>query len=287
MAIIYTYPTKGKAADADLIIISDSEEKKMTKQISVGNLLADINKALDELEKLVAVNTENIASLTSIIGTLQEQVASLEGCCEAFNKFAEAQTAINDDFEARIAKLEASPIGDISELEKEVSDLKGDVETNTGDIDGNTKEIDSNTKEIETVKVIADTAKGTADTAKETADSAKATADSATEAAATADSKATEAATAAAKADGKATEAQSLASTADTRSTEAEKVAETAQETASGAVETAAAASSSASEALKASVDGVEAKSTIDSWEADPASSPFAPAEAEEPPVEE
>jgi len=120
MAIIYTYPTKGKAADSDLIIISDSEEKKMTKQISVGNLLADIKEALAVLEKLVAVNTENIASLTSIINKLQEQVTILEVCCDEFNKFAAAQAKTNEDFEARIAKLEASPIGDLTELEQRI-----------------------------------------------------------------------------------------------------------------------------------------------------------------------
>lgn len=125
MAIIYTYPVKNSIFDGDSFVITDAQDRNMTKQLGVGVIMAPIYTLQEEvtlLEKQVTDLYARIQDIESQISTIQEEIAALQQCCaqnaadiatntNAIAANTEAQKALGSDIEtneAAISGLEAT-----------------------------------------------------------------------------------------------------------------------------------------------------------------------------------
>jgi len=126
MAIIYTYPVKSTLVDADSVVITDSEDRNMTKQLGIGVIMAPIYALQDEVAEIkqdIKIINENIASIESQISVIQENIAALQNCC------------------AENSQL-------ISELSEDVASNSSEISTNASNISSNSNSIISNNKAI-------------------------------------------------------------------------------------------------------------------------------------------
>lgn len=125
MAIIYTYPVKNSIFDGDSFVITDAQDRNMTKQLGVGVIMAPIyalQEQVEVIEKQIEDLYARIEDINSQISVIQEQIAALQQCCaenaeaiasnaNAIANNTEAIKALGDDIdanEAAISGLEAT-----------------------------------------------------------------------------------------------------------------------------------------------------------------------------------
>ena len=122
MAIIYTYPKKSAAVRQDLVVISDSQELKMTKQITVDGLLAPVQQDLKAFDQRIdALEKAKIGDLAEL-----EKEAK-----EATQRSIKTEQEV-EQFDERI-KVNEEDIINLKEsnerLSAEVNELKALVES--------------------------------------------------------------------------------------------------------------------------------------------------------------
>ena len=84
MAIIYTYPQKNKLVDADSVVITDSEDRNMTKQLNIGVIMAPVYALQEEvkiIQKQITEIFETISVIEEQIAVIEQEIAQLQKCC--------------------------------------------------------------------------------------------------------------------------------------------------------------------------------------------------------------
>lgn len=122
MAIIYTYPVKNSIFDGDSFVITDAQDRNMTKQLGVGVIMApiyELQEQVAQLEKQIEDLYKRIEDINSQITVIQEEITALQQCCsENAKAIASNTTAIASNTTAQ--KVLAS---DIATNETDIASL--------------------------------------------------------------------------------------------------------------------------------------------------------------------
>ena len=134
MAIIYTYPQKNKLVDADSVVITDSEDRNMTKQLSIGVIMAPVYALQEQvkiIQKQITEIFETISVIEEQISTINEEIAQLQNCCAENAKAIAANTVNINNNTTAIEDLEVC----CEQNNSAISELSEDVKSNESDIE--------------------------------------------------------------------------------------------------------------------------------------------------------